>query len=333
MLLLGDGDFSFGRAVSGLARATGCHLTITSLDTAEAVEAKYAGAAANLAALRDAGAKIVHGVDATKLAANLHPVSRWLFDVVSWNFPYPITRIGQTDITTEVRALMKGFFGCVGAVLAPGGTVRLVLSKMQGGTTREVRATRAGWNIESVAEAAGFELVEVLPFSFSDFPVLHCSFSCSKRLLVATIADPSFLCAPAQGYESRREFADTTFPSDNARTHVFARRAPPTPPAPPRRMEPDNVVVMPDFGPDVARRVNASPPPRPTSAVRHAGAAHSERMHYRAAAAEFLTPNVSRAGGALLTRAPSRRTPPHPPPPPRCLSHSTRSTHSAPPPA
>lgn len=255
---------------------------MTSLDTRDAAISKYTGAASNSEALGNDGAKVLHGIDASRLKPFTHPKSRWLFDIVSWNFPYPVVLPSSWKTTNakDATTLMAAFFASVAGVLAPGGRVRLVLAKSQGGSTREIRAKLHNWNMEEVAEKAGFELIEVLPFTASFFP----------------------------GYEPRREMNNETFPSSDARVHVFGRRqtapakAKPAGDAPAepaerfrRRVQPDNVI---NLGGDVASSVEAEPPHRPRSSLRHLYSRFAElrrSIHDDAG----LTPQVVRGIGGV----------------------------------
>lgn len=236
---------------------------------------KYADAAGNLEALRvDCGARVQHGVDATKLAPLTHPKSRWLFDVVSWNFPYPVETASSAHANSqEGAALVAAFLACAGGVLAPGGQVRLLLAPRQGGTTREVAANSANWGVEALAAATGFDLLEVLPFDAAAFP----------------------------GYEPRREFADSSFPWTGARVHVFGWR--PEPGAPPRPVaDPPNVIRL--DGVDVASRV-AADPPRLSSTEQHLGSRLADAADHEPLLRghDGRSPIVPKGPGGLMTRA------------------------------
>lgn len=207
VLVLGDGDFSFSRALAtqnsrnGTVKAAGTHITATSLDSKKEVEAKYRGAKSNLEALmqvqRGVHVKVCHGIDATNLSVLVHSgagkrkVKVKRFDTIVWNFPYP-PAIGTSD-STAGAALMRDFFASVGEVVKDRGEVRIVLATKQGGSSREAAATRRAWDIDAIAADAGFELIEVFPFE----PTLY------------------------DGYTPKREYKDDSFPYQNARVHVF----------------------------------------------------------------------------------------------------------------
>ena len=71
VLLLGEGDFSFSRALVESASVGVGRVTATSLESAAEIETRWGGAA-NVDALRRASnVEIVHGVDATELETTL----------------------------------------------------------------------------------------------------------------------------------------------------------------------------------------------------------------------------------------------------------------------
>eukprot|EP00854_Cymbomonas_tetramitiformis_P009416 gene9416-11154_t len=211
VLVLGDGDFSFSAALARLNAAPEpggggppARITATSLDSRGDVLGKYCGAEGNLESLGlDPNVEVWHGVDATQLSelgAQLQDEELWR--CVIWNFPYPVLPRGRGagSVLASYAAggeLLRQFLRSVDAVLAPGGEVRVTLAAKQGGTTREAAASLPGWNAEEAAAEVGFDLWEVIPFDAAWY----------------------------NGYEPRREFADTTFPSNNAHVHIFRRAA------------------------------------------------------------------------------------------------------------
>eukprot|EP00628_Pelagophyceae_sp_CCMP2097_P001438 CAMPEP_0184080328 /NCGR_PEP_ID=MMETSP0974-20121125/2143_1 /TAXON_ID=483370 /ORGANISM="non described non described, Strain CCMP2097" /LENGTH=1169 /DNA_ID=CAMNT_0026382987 /DNA_START=181 /DNA_END=3691 /DNA_ORIENTATION=- len=194
ILVVGDGDFSFSKALAAAnARRGEADITCSSLEPQEGVCAKYAGAAANLAALAaDPFVVVAHGVDATRLE---HSCGDGTWDSVVWNFPYLPS---MPLVSGEQGARLLGdFLGGVGAFLKPGGRVYVTLATKQGGTTREAVGNVRNWDVDALAAATGFEVVEVLPFDAHSYA----------------------------GYEPRREYTDSSFPFERARTHILQRRA------------------------------------------------------------------------------------------------------------
>ena len=89
VLVLGDGDFSFGKGLLKHRGGTSSGITVTSYDSQAEVLAKYPKTGgANLRALGDAGVGLLHGVDATRLAQTLGNRKGHKWDRIVWNFPH-----------------------------------------------------------------------------------------------------------------------------------------------------------------------------------------------------------------------------------------------------
>ncbi|XP_076954683.1 heavy metal-associated isoprenylated plant protein 41-like [Bidens hawaiensis] len=87
ILLAGDGDFSFSSSLAAAVK-DGRNITATSLDTTESLFEKYKNIATdNIKKLRDTGATVIHGVDATTM--NTNPQLQSLaFDLIIFNNPH-----------------------------------------------------------------------------------------------------------------------------------------------------------------------------------------------------------------------------------------------------
>ena len=125
-LTLGDGDLSYSVALSRALPSAAITAT-TFLSEAELL-ATYDGAAAAIAELRERGACVLHGVDAS---APL-PAAQ-LFDHIIFNLPH----LGLAQLADEAesrrrhRALIAHFLHEAAASLAPGGVVHLTLTGQQ----------------------------------------------------------------------------------------------------------------------------------------------------------------------------------------------------------
>jgi hypothetical protein len=196
ILVVGDGDFSFSRALCRRNTQFGskARITATSLDCRESVLGKYPGAASILEELdMDPLVEVLHRVDAMSLLSHMR--NRSPFDIVVWNFPYPV--ISAPVQAGEGAALLDGFLASVGeaAVLSEGGRVYITLANAQGGSTREAKRLKNSWRIEDVAAKKGFNLLEVIPFNVTEYA----------------------------GYTPRRAFSDESFPHADARVHILQR--------------------------------------------------------------------------------------------------------------
>ena len=185
ILLLGEGDFSFAHSL--LHHHAFASLTATALDSRPTTLQKYPQSAAYIAALEDAGQRVLFGVDATRLAptrgerAFLRPRDgdgddRAGFTRVVFNFPHAggVTR----DVNRQVRLhqeLLVAFFRGVGAVLAAdqgdgGGhqdeeeeepTVVVTLFEGEPYTL---------WNVRDLARHTGWLVRRSFRFDFAAYP-------------------------------------------------------------------------------------------------------------------------------------------------------------------
>jgi len=92
ILLIGEGDFSFSVALlqhppPPLEHLVPANITATSYDTEDECYIKYSGAQQYVRVLREHGAHVLFGVDATKLEKTSALKGR-TFDRIVWNFPH-----------------------------------------------------------------------------------------------------------------------------------------------------------------------------------------------------------------------------------------------------
>ena len=131
ILVLGDGDFSFSKAIAlqNMAEGGRANITATSLDEYAQLLEKYGEAERNLHTLNSTPrVKVYHGVDATNLEQTLctqlkHQKPR--YDSIVWNFPYPVNPRTKLAWSGEGSALLVGLFSNVGPFLVPEGEVRI----------------------------------------------------------------------------------------------------------------------------------------------------------------------------------------------------------------
>ena len=163
ILVVGDGNMSFSRALAmGWVQAKpGRRLTATSYDTRDELYAKYVGMDDVFSGLESANTQspgcvsVVHSVDATQLEAEEYAgwiSSRGPFDVVVFNFPHVGGSTSGVDLVALHKAFLAAFFSSASSssVLAKGGSIQVALR------TSEFYAS---WDIVSVAQEAGLELV------------------------------------------------------------------------------------------------------------------------------------------------------------------------------
>lgn len=92
ILLIGEGNFSFAVALlqhppAPLEHLPPANITATALDTEEECHTKYPDAEQNIRVLREKGARVLFGVDATKLERT-SALKRKVFDRIVWHFPH-----------------------------------------------------------------------------------------------------------------------------------------------------------------------------------------------------------------------------------------------------
>ncbi|KAG5180879.1 hypothetical protein JKP88DRAFT_323304, partial [Tribonema minus] len=154
ILVCGDGDFSFTRGLLK-HRRSGAGVVATSLDSHDVVLSKYPDALEWLDRLADA--KVLHGVDATRLEQAVRP--QQLFDRVVFNFPHT----GEQRVHLN-RNLLRNFFRSARGYVkcAPdGGEVHVTLKE---------GPPYNGWEIKEAAAAAGMLPIRTLAFDPNQFP-------------------------------------------------------------------------------------------------------------------------------------------------------------------
>ncbi|CAL1694353.1 unnamed protein product [Somion occarium] len=125
ILLIGEGNFSFARALTveppaALEYLPARNITATAYDSEDDCYAKYPDAHAIVTVLRQKGAEVIFGVDATKLEK--YPALRGRnFDKIVWNFPH--AGKGITDQDRNIlsnQLLLLGFLRSAASFLTTG---------------------------------------------------------------------------------------------------------------------------------------------------------------------------------------------------------------------
>ncbi|KAI0830819.1 hypothetical protein BC628DRAFT_1355741 [Trametes gibbosa] len=125
ILLIGEGNFSFARALAFdaprvLEFLPPSNITATAYDCEEDCYTKYPDARGIVAALRDKGVTVAFGVDATKLE-KCSALKGRTFDRIVWNFPH--AGKGITDQDRNIlsnQLLFLGFLRSAASFLASG---------------------------------------------------------------------------------------------------------------------------------------------------------------------------------------------------------------------
>ncbi|CAE8585458.1 unnamed protein product [Polarella glacialis] len=192
LLLLGEGNFAFSASLveaTATGGSFGSHLVATSFDMEAEVVSRYGRAAVSrLASLREAGARLVFGVDASRLGTLLS-LQRLLgnckgpqccgcespscggFDRIVFNFPLlpaasnHARRCG-VDLILAHRALLSAFLCGAAQLLRPGGLVLLASKDCY---------PYSWWRPESLSLWSGgkLALVTELSWEHTEYPSLY----------------------------------------------------------------------------------------------------------------------------------------------------------------
>ncbi|XBH70647.1 hypothetical protein VPH35_098262 [Triticum aestivum] len=114
ILIVGDGDFSFSRALV-TAFGSGANLVATSLDSYGALICKHHQAESNVRELKRMGATVLHDVDMKR------------FDRIVFNFPHAgfIGQETQLHVINSHKELVRVFFRSASNLLCPDGEVHV----------------------------------------------------------------------------------------------------------------------------------------------------------------------------------------------------------------
>ena len=150
-LVIGDGDFSFSKALLRRVGGSGAGIVATSFDRSSA---RYKKMKDHMKHLKAAGVTAKLGVDGTKLADAFGPGER--FSRIIFNYPHS----GQQRVHVN-RALLMNFFESAKGFLCSSGTSSSTKAS-RGGEVHVCMSNRGlykNWNIVEQATTAGLRLV------------------------------------------------------------------------------------------------------------------------------------------------------------------------------
>ncbi|CAK9100136.1 unnamed protein product [Durusdinium trenchii] len=156
VLVLGDGDLSFSAALH--ESAPDLRMVATTFESREELLRRYACAHEHIAALEEAGAIVLHEVDATRLQT--FSGGDGTFQRIIFNFPYQA--FGGIK---GLRRLLGQFFEGARLLLSLDGCIEVALCAGQGGTSLDgARGWAGSWRVPLLAARAQLALICVEPW-------------------------------------------------------------------------------------------------------------------------------------------------------------------------
>ncbi|KND00650.1 uncharacterized protein SPPG_03775 [Spizellomyces punctatus DAOM BR117] len=155
ILLIGEGDFSYARALA-TSLGKGQNIIATSFDTKPALIQKYPHVQTILGELVSSGVTILHNVDATALTSNSRLsalTAQNKFDRIVFQFPH-VGGSQQADVEQN-RALLSNFFAQAQQLMNANGEIHVTL--------RDTPFYRQ-WSIEDLALKEGLAMKQRVPF-------------------------------------------------------------------------------------------------------------------------------------------------------------------------
>jgi len=140
-LLVGEGNFSFARALVRLYNGNGFSLVATAYDSEDVVHKKYEDATRILEEVRASGATVHFGVDAGDLVSSLKLAKKRRknggmldrddqFDRIVFNFPHVGLGIKDQDVNLRKnQELLQKFFASATELVRVGGEIHMALKK------------------------------------------------------------------------------------------------------------------------------------------------------------------------------------------------------------
>lgn len=164
VLLVGDGNLSFGLALATLFGNDASGLVVTCKEPEHVAKKVYPSCSDNAETLEACGATVVFGVECEALAGAAAELQRSVggaFDRVVFNFPDAgVGKVGALSVGVQ-RALIASFFEQGPRLLKQNGELHLATQTF---------APCAAWNVEGLAAKAGLVFKACVEFDPSEFP-------------------------------------------------------------------------------------------------------------------------------------------------------------------
>ncbi|KAJ9560926.1 hypothetical protein OSB04_006086 [Centaurea solstitialis] len=163
ILLVGEADFSFSLSLATSFESAE-NMVPTTIDSYDDAIVKHNKAQGNIELLKQLGAQVFHGVDATKMAANLS-LPRRMYDRIIFNFPhagYCGEYEAHPDMIMSHQRLVRGFLDNAIKMLHPyTGEIHL---------RHRTQYPFNKWEIIKIAYQCGLVLIDSRDFNIGDYP-------------------------------------------------------------------------------------------------------------------------------------------------------------------
>ncbi|KAI3456766.1 hypothetical protein Pfo_013429 [Paulownia fortunei] len=184
ILLVGEGDFSFSASLA-VAFGLAYNMIATSLDSKAFLKKNYQYAPINIEELRSRECKVMHGIDATKMA-NHALLGQLKFDRIIFNFPFAgfFKNLSREAQLRRHRRLVSMFLKNAREMISENGEIHI---------SHKTNDFHIEWKLESVASSHKLRLIEAVIFDQLDYPGYNtkCGFG----------TDNNFNCNPSKTYK------------------------------------------------------------------------------------------------------------------------------------
>ncbi|KAL8469620.1 hypothetical protein ACS0TY_032465 [Phlomoides rotata] len=186
ILLVGEGDFSFSASLA-LAFSSASNIIATSLNSQEFLKINYSRAASNIEQLRRSESRVMHEVDATKIAN--HPsLGHVKFDRIIFNFPYAgLANIKKLPREAQLgchRRLVRQFLKNAKKMISENGEIHI---------SHKTNSFHVEFDLESIASDHRLRLIEAVNFNCLDYPGYNTKSGFG--------GDNNFDCSPSKTYK------------------------------------------------------------------------------------------------------------------------------------
>ncbi|KAL3814112.1 hypothetical protein ACJIZ3_015380 [Penstemon smallii] len=184
ILLVGEGDFSFSACLA-LAFGRAPNIIATSLNSKEFLEKNYEKAASNIENIRMRDGKVMHGINATKIAKHAS-LGHIKFDRIIFNFPFAgfFTNLSHESVLRRHRRLVSLFMKNAKEMLSEDGEIHI---------SHKTNGSHSEWNVESMASSHGLRLIQAVKFKQRDYPGYNTKYGFG--------GDQNFNCNPSKTYK------------------------------------------------------------------------------------------------------------------------------------